>query len=53
MPEIHVRGPSHDMQRPYKVQKPIETGKFGYSQPEEQTSYAGGGASGDIADRYD
>ena len=50
VPEIHVRGPSHDSQRPYKVQRPIEAQKFGYSHPEEQTSYGGGGASGDIAD---
>lgn len=53
VPEIRVKGPSHDLQRPYKVQKPIEAGRFGYSQPEEQTSYGGGGDSGDIADRYD
>lgn len=53
VPEIHVRGPSHDTQRPYKLQRPIEAGKFGYRRPEEQTSYGGGGASGDIADRYD
>ena len=50
VPEILVRGPSHDSQRPYKVQRPIEAQKFGYSHPEEQTSYGGGGASGDIAD---
>jgi len=50
VPEIHVRGPSHDIQRPYKVQRPIEAQRFGYSHPEEQTSYGGGGASGDIAD---
>lgn len=53
VPEIRVKGPSHDLQRPYKVQRPIEAGRFGYSQPEEQTSYGGGGGSGDIADRYD
>jgi len=53
VPEIRVKGPSHDLQRPYKVQKPIEAGRFGYSHPEEQTSYGGGGGSGDIADRYD
>lgn len=45
-----MRGPSHDIQRPYKVQRPIEAQRFGYSHPEEQTSYGGGGASGDIAD---
>ena len=50
VPEIYVRGPSHDLQRPYKAQRPIEVQKFGYSHPEEQTSYGGGGASGDIAD---
>ena len=50
VPEIQVRSPSHDLQRPYKVQKPYEAQRFGYSHPEEQTSYGGGGASGDIAD---
>ena len=50
VPEIHVREPSHDLARPYKVQRPIEAQKFGYAQPEEQTSYGGGGGSGDIAD---
>jgi len=53
VPHILVKAPSHDLQRPYKVQRPIEAGKFGYSQPEEQTSYGGGGGSGDIGDRYD
>ena len=51
VPEITVRGPSHDVQRPYKAQSPYEAQKFGYSHPEEQTSYGGGGASGDIAER--
>jgi len=53
VPKIHVRSPSHDLQRPYKVQRPMEAGRFGYSHPEEQTSYGGGGGSGDIVDRYD
>lgn len=43
VPDVRVMGPSTDLQRPYKVQRPIETGHFGYEQPEEQTSYAGGG----------
>ena len=51
VPAITVRGPSHDIQRPYTAQRPYEAEKFGYSHPEEQTSYGGGGASGDIADR--
>jgi len=42
-PDIRVREPSADLQRPYKVQRPIEAGHFGYAQPEEQTSYGGGG----------
>lgn len=50
VPEIHVRGPSQDIQRPYNVQRPMDTQRFGYSAPEEQTSYGGGGGSGDIAD---
>lgn len=40
------RDPSHDLARPYKVQKPIEAQQFGYSAPTEQTSYGGGGGSG-------
>ena len=36
------REPSHDVARPYKVQKPIEVQQFGYSAPSEQTSYGGG-----------
>ena len=49
VPEIQVREPSFDGQRPYKVQRPIEAQRFGYSQPVEQTSYAGR-VSGDITD---
>lgn len=32
---------SHELARPYKVQKPIEAGKFGYGAPSEQTRYDG------------
>lgn len=42
----HRRDPSHDLARPYKVQKPIEAQQFGYSTPSEQTSYGGGGGTG-------
>ena len=45
-PAINVRAPSSDAQRPYKVQRPIEARNFGYAQPEEQTSYGGGGDLG-------
>ena len=40
----HRREPSHDLARPYKVQRPIEAQQFGYTAPSEQTSYGGGGA---------
>lgn len=40
------REPSHDLARPYKVQKSIEAQQFGYSAPTEQTSYGGGGGPG-------
>ena len=40
------REPSHDLQRPYRVQKPIEASTFGYAHPEGQTSYEGGGGAG-------
>ncbi|KAK4695778.1 hypothetical protein P7C71_g2035, partial [Lecanoromycetidae sp. Uapishka_2] len=43
MPDIRVSQPSTDLQRPYKAQRPFEAGQFGYEQPEEQTSYGGGG----------
>ena len=43
---VNVREPSSDAQRPYKVQRPIEARNFGYAQPEEQTSYGGGGDLG-------
>ena len=46
VPAINVRAPSSDAQRPYKVQRPIEARNFGYAQPEEQTSYGGGGDLG-------
>lgn len=36
------RETSHDIARPYKVQRPIEAQQFGYSAPSEQTTYAGG-----------
>ena len=36
---------SHDIARPYKVQRPIEAQQFGYSAPTEQTTYAGGGGA--------
>ena len=36
-------GERHEMERPYKVQKPIEAQHFGYQAPSEQTTYAGGG----------
>ena len=32
---------SHELARPYKVQKPIETGQFGYVALSEQTRYDG------------
>ena len=47
VPTINVRAPSSDAQRPYKVQRPIEARNFGYAQPEDQTSYGGGG-DGDL-----
>lgn len=47
VPDVRVMRPSTDLQRPYKVQRPIEAGHFGYEQPEEQTSYGGGGGQHD------
>ena len=43
VPDVVVREPSTDLQRPYKVRKPIEAQSFGYERPEEQTSYGGSG----------
>lgn len=34
---------SHELSRPYKIQKPIEAGQFGYVAPSEQTRYDGPG----------
>ncbi|CAF9907282.1 MAG: hypothetical protein HETSPECPRED_007089 [Heterodermia speciosa] len=34
---------SHELARPYKVQKPIEAQQFGYQAPSEQTTYDGAG----------
>lgn len=36
------RGVSHEVSRPYKVQRPFEAEHFGYSAPSEQTTYEGG-----------
>ena len=33
---------SHEVSRPYKVQRPFEAGHFGYNAPSEQTTYDGG-----------
>lgn len=32
---------NHELARPYKVQKPVEAGDFGYTAPSEQTRYDG------------
>ncbi len=37
----------HDVQRPYRTQRPIAAEEFGYAQPVEQTTYGGGGG-GDL-----
>ncbi|MCJ1404472.1 hypothetical protein MMC11_007698 [Xylographa trunciseda] len=39
---------SYEEKRPYRVQKPIEAGQFGYAAPTEQTSYAGAADMGDL-----
>lgn len=36
-----TRSLSHEISRPYKVQRPIEAQQFGYSAPSEQTTYDG------------
>ena len=35
------RGDSHEVSRPYKVQRPFEAEHFGYRAPSEQTTYEG------------
>ena len=39
----HNNSTSHELARPYKVQKPIEAQRFGYQVPSEQTTYDGAG----------
>lgn len=37
----------NDVQRPYRTQRTFQAEQFGYKQPEEQTTYGGGG-EGDL-----
>ncbi|MCJ1282429.1 hypothetical protein MMC26_001752 [Xylographa opegraphella] len=47
-PDLEFPEFSHETKQPYRVQKPIEAGQFGYAAPTEQTSYAGASDMGDL-----
>ncbi|MCJ1316288.1 hypothetical protein MMC15_001609 [Xylographa vitiligo] len=47
-PDLEFPEFSHETKQPYRVQKPIEAGQFGYAAPTEQTSYAGAADMGDL-----
>ncbi|MCJ1380096.1 hypothetical protein MMC17_003199 [Xylographa soralifera] len=47
-PDLEFPDFSHETKQPYRVQKPIEAGQFGYAAPTEQTSYAGALDMGDL-----
>ena len=43
-PSLEFPEYSHEVKRPYRVQKTIEAQNFGYAAPSEQTTYDGAGA---------
>ncbi|MCJ1478412.1 hypothetical protein MMC13_007092 [Lambiella insularis] len=48
-PSLEFPEYSHEVKKPYRVQKPIEVQHFGYTAPTEQTSYDGAAADqGDL-----
>lgn len=48
-PSLEFPEYSHEVKKPYRVQKPIEVQHFGYAAPTEQTSYGGPAADqGDL-----
>ena len=44
-PSLEFPEYSHEVKKPYKVQRPIEAQHFGYSAPSEQTAYDGPGGA--------
>lgn len=48
-PSLEFPEYSHEVKRPYRVQRPIEAQDFGYAAPSEQTRYDG--ASARVLDR--